>query len=187
MALNPDNNTDAFNDRPESRSFPSLKAHLLYWPIAVIGIALDLWSKHAVFNWLYTKPDREFSVIDGFFNLVIRLNDGAAFSIAAGQRTILVTISFVAMVAVLGIFLFGTIRRKITLIALSMFTAGVIGNLYDRMFNDGLVRDFLDFYYGNWHWPAFNVADSMLCIGVGLLFIANFTSASCQKSAHQQK
>jgi signal peptidase II len=59
-------------------------------------------------------------------------------------------------------------------VALGLFAAGVCGNLYDRIFNDGLVRDFIDVYYRQHHWPAFNVADSMLCIAVGLGIISCF-------------
>ena len=67
------------------------------------------------------------------------------------------------------------IRHKLMQVALAMFTAGIIGNLYDRVFNNGGVRDFLDFYilenrwFNEYHWPAFNIADSMLCVAVGLL------------------
>ena len=72
-------------------------------------------------------------------------------------------------------------------ISLGLITAGVVGNLYDRLFNEGRVRDFIDVYRGHWHWPAFNVADSLLCIGVGLIIIGMLTYPSCQKPAGGQK
>ncbi len=73
-------------------------------------------------------------------------------------------------------------------IALGLFTGGILGNLYDRIFNDGMVRDFIDVYIGNKHWPTFNVADGLLCIGVGLLIISTFvTEKSSQKHAQQHK
>jgi signal peptidase II len=162
-------------------------AHLIFWPVVIFGIIADLWSKSAVFKWLAQLDNGEFVVVDGLCKFVMRLNDGAAFSIASGQRIILVSISIIALIAVIGIFLFGSDRRKIMLIALALFLAGIVGNLYDRIFNDGFVRDFIDIYRGNWHWPAFNIADSMLCTAVGLMLITSFTAASSQKPVHQQK
>ena len=155
-------------------SLPDAKAHAIFWPIVVCGVIADLWSKSAVFNWLIDEPwPHEYSVIDGFFKMVMRVNDGAAFSLASGQRVALVSISVIAMIVVLGIFFFGHVKHRIMQVALGLFTAGIIGNLYDRAFNEGLVRDFLDFYVGDHHWPAFNVADSMLCVAVGLILISN--------------
>jgi signal peptidase II len=74
---------------------------------------------------------------------------------------------------VFAIFLFGGCKQRLMTVALGLFTAGVLGNLYDRIFNDGLVRDFIDVvYWPGRHWPAFNVADSMLCIAVAILIIS---------------
>ena len=160
--------------------YPSLQDHLIFWPIIVAGIAADLWSKTAVFNWLRSVPENEYRVIEGLFTMVMRENEGAAFSIASGQTLLLLSVSIIALFVVIGIFIFGNIRHKLMEVALALFTAGIIGNLYDRAFNDGKVRDFLDFYVEDflwikeYHWPAFNVADSMLCVAVGLLVIFNF-------------
>jgi len=161
--------------------------HLVFWPTAIFGVIADLWSKSAMFEWLSKLDNGEFVVVEGFFKFVMRENDGAAFSIASGQRVILVSISIIAMVAVVGIFLFGGDRRKVMHVSLGLFLAGIVGNLYDRMFNEGFVRDFIDVYRGDWHWPAFNIADSMLCTAVGLLIIGSFTAASSRKPAHRQK
>jgi signal peptidase II len=153
-----------------------------------VGIALDLWTKQTVFSWLTARPDNELSIIKGVVTLVMRENSGAAFSIATGQTLALVTFSIVALVVVVAIFLFGGIGQRIIQIALALFTAGIIGNLYDRIFNNGFVRDFIDVvYWPGKHWPAFNVADSMLCVAVGLLLISNITSAYSRKPAHPQK
>jgi len=153
------------------------KAHLIFWPIAVISLVLDLWSKKAVFDWLSTKHNHNVSIIDGFVDFVMKENTGAAFSIAAGQRWLLTGISIVALMVALGIFVFGRIKHRILIVAIALFTAGVVGNLYDRLFNEGRVRDFIDIYWRRWHWPAFNVADSLLCVAVGLLIISNFLIA----------
>lgn len=167
---------------------PDPKAHLVFWPLVALGAALDLWSKHVVFGWLKAKPSNEFPVIEGFITLVMRENSGAAFSIATGRTSALIAVSIIALFVVVAIFLFGNIQHKIAQIALALFTAGIIGNLYDRIFNNGFVRDFIDVvYWPGKHWPAFNVADSMLCVAVGLLLISNITSAYSRRPAHPQK
>ena len=187
---------DAQKTDQQSRSIKPAGAreHLIFWPIAIFGIIADLWSKSAMFEWLgeldngeFVLGNGEFVVVEGFFKFVMRLNDGAAFSIASGQRIILVSISIIAMVAVVGIFLFGGERRKIMQVSLGLFLGGIVGNLYDRMFNEGFVRDFIDIYWKDHHWPTFNIADSMLCTAVGLMIIGSFIAASSQKPAHQQK
>jgi signal peptidase II len=152
--------------------YPSKLDHLIFWPILVFGVTADLWSKSAVFAWLKTPKD-SYPVIDGLFTMVHAVNYGAAWSIATGQTVLLLSVSIIAMFVVIGIFIYGNIRHKLMEVALALFTAGIIGNLYDRAFNGGGVRDFLDFYVGDHHWPAFNIADSMLCVAVGLLIIFN--------------
>ncbi len=192
--------TQSNNDpqqQPRQRfQFPDRKSHLLYWPIVIVGVIADLWSKHAVFAWLGAKGGSDHSVIDGFFRLVMRENSGAAFSIAMGQTTMLVSVSVIALIVVLGLFFFGRIHGKLMSIGLALFTAGIVGNLYDRIFNDGSVRDFLSVYYTNADgryplpminpWPAFNVADSMLCVAVGLLVIANIMADISQRRDDRQ-
>ena len=167
--------------------WPDAKTHRIFWSIVIIGTGADLWSKWAVFKWLRDVPGQEYSVIDGLFKLVMRLNSGAAFSIAEGKTVVLVAVSVIALAVVLGIFVFGRVHQRVVQVALALFAAGIAGNLYDRAFNGGLVRDFLDFYWRGHHWPAFNVADSMLCTAVGLLLLTNITSASSQKHADGQK
>ncbi len=174
---------------PLTGRWPDAKAHRIFWSIVILGTGADLWSKWAVFKWLRGVPGEEYSVIDGLFKLVKRLNSGAAFSIAEGQTGVLVAVSVIALVVVLGIFVFGRMHQRVVQVALALFAAGITGNLYDRAFNGGLVRDFLDVRIPifDYPWPAFNVADSMLCTAVGLLLLTNITSASSQKHADGQK
>ncbi|MHC4394884.1 MAG: signal peptidase II [Planctomycetota bacterium] len=170
-------------------ALPSLQAQFIFWSLTVGGTALDLWSKKAVFDWLMAKHPDGFSIIDGFLQLVIALNDGAAFGIASGQRYLLAVISVIALIVIFAVFFFSQSKQKLVHIALGLFSAGICGNLYDRIFNDGLVRDFIDVvYWPGRHWPAFNVADSMLCIGMGLVLISGFfTERSCRKRAQQHE
>lgn len=154
------------------RAFFSPKAHLIFWAIVVAGVAADLWTKSVVFNALNTVigPQR-YSLIDGFLQLVVLENAGAAWGIAQGQRWLLIGVSVMAFFAVTAVFALSEARQKLFHVAMALFTAGIIGNLYDRVFNDGKVRDFIDVYWRDWHWPAFNIADSMLCVAVVMLII----------------
>ncbi len=151
---------------------PDSKAHLTFWSLALGGLILDLWTKKAVFSWL--EHQDSFPIVNGCLQLVRALNSGAAFGMFAGKSYLLTAVSAIALAVILAVFLFGGSRHRLVHIALGLFAAGVCGNLYDRVFNDGLVRDFIDVHYREYRWPAFNVADSLLCIGVGLLIISTF-------------
>ena len=167
-------------------SLPNSKTHLTFWSLMAGGLVLDLWTKKAVFEWL--EYGETFPVIDGFLQLVRALNNGAAFGWLAGRSYLLTVASIIALAVIFAVFLFSGSRQKMVHIALGLFAAGVCGNLYDRIFNDGLVRDFIDVYYRHYHWPAFNIADSLLCIGVGLLIISTFLiEKPARKRAQQHK
>ena len=170
-------------------ALPPLKAQLTFWILVVLGVALDLWSKKAVFDWLEHQPNNRFSVINGFLEFVRALNDGAAFGIFSEKPYLLAAVSIIALIIIFSIFLFSGTGLKLVHVALGLFAAGVCGNLYDRLFNNGMVRDFIDIvYWPGKHWPAFNVADSLLCIGVGLMIISCFfTEKSHPERAQQQK
>jgi signal peptidase II len=160
--------------RPRHAGFPSLRDHLLFWPVAAGVLALDLWTKKAVFDWLSSKEFPVYQVIPNFLNLVLAENPGAAFSIAPGKRAFLISVAAVAAIVIVAIFLSGRAHGKLMKLSLALFVGGILGNLHDRLFNNGLVRDFIDAYYRDWHWPAFNVADSALCIAVALILLSNF-------------
>jgi len=116
-------------------------------------------------------------------------NNGAAFGLFRGHPNWLIVVSFVALVVILCIFLFGGSKEKIMHIATAFFAAGICGNLYDRLFNHGMVRDFIDVgITENLRWPAFNLADSLLCIAVGLMLISLcITDKPCRKRAPRRK
>jgi len=169
-----------------ARSRPDGAAHLLFWSLAAGGAGIELWSKYSLFSYLAGRPFRQMELVKGFVNLIRVENSGAAFSIARGQRELLIWISIAAMVVVAVMFLIGVAHRRLSQAGLGLMTAGIAGNLYDRLFNDGYVRDFIDVYVGSYHWPTFNAADSFLCVGVGLLMLANFTSGAGQKQRKPQ-
>ena len=118
------------------------------------------------------------------FQLTYLRNEGAAFSFlsSAGgwQRWFFVALALTSSVAI-GIWL-GRLNRTQTREAIgwALVLGGAIGNLIDRLIW-GYVIDFLDVYYGNWHWPAFNVADSAITVGVGLLLLDAFRTPKSER------
>jgi signal peptidase II len=106
-------------------------------------------------------------------------NTGAAFSFlsdAGGWQRWLFAGLAVGMSIVISVWLTRLKPNETFIaIALSLILGGAIGNLVDRLAY-GYVIDFLDIYYGNWHWPAFNIADSAITVGVVLMLIDSFTS-----------
>lgn len=132
---------------------------------------LDQWTKHEVQRHFLYNERRE--VIRGWFDLRYIQNTGAAWGMLAGRQTLLIGFSL-AMLAVI-------IRTRRTLfagqsagwLAQGLLLAGILGNLIDRM-RLGYVVDFLDFYWGTRHFPAFNVADSAICVGVGLYILGQW-------------
>ena len=114
--------------------------------------------------------------LTGFFNLVLVYNKGAAFSFlsdAAGWQTPLLIGFAVVAVGILGTLIVRSPGRRLFCTGLALILGGALGNLIDR-FRYGQVVDFLDFHAAGWHWPAFNVADSAITIGVVLLILEGF-------------
>ena len=128
-------------------------------------------------------------IITGFIALDLRLlQSSVALQIATASRCVA---AIVALVASIVFFLFGGPQPRKVYVALGLVAAGACGNLYDRIFNGGFVRDFIDVYYRNYHWPTFNVADSLLCIGVVIIMLPLiwevFIRKPAQTHAQQQK
>jgi len=145
--------------------------------LAGIILALDLITKYLAQLWL--EPYQPLEVLP-FFNLTLVFNRGAAFSFlsdASGwQRWLFVGLGLVASVVI--IFWLRRLPRqeKWTAVALVLVLGGALGNLVERLWQ-GHVTDFLDVYYRGWHWPAFNVADSAISIGVVLLLMDGLLSS----------
>lgn len=122
----------------------------------------------------------EISIVPGFFSLVHVSNTGAAFSLLQGNNLFFIALAIVALAVV--IFLLVRDRwqtdpsRRLqwtTKVSLALLAAGILGNLIDRLVK-GSVVDFLHFYFREYAWPSFNVADSCICVAAGLLILASF-------------
>lgn len=151
--------------------------------LTALAVILDQWSKHAVLADMELYQSIE--VVSGFFNLTYVRNYGAAFSFlhdASGwQRWFFTGIALVVSIIILR-WLKATTKAQIMLpVAFSLILGGAIGNVYDRMVY-GYVVDFLDVFYQQSHWPAFNVADSSICLGAILLVIDMFKNKDDQET-----
>ncbi len=140
-------------------------------------IALDLFTKHLiqkhfVFGDLHS--------VTSFFDLVRYHNEGSAFGFlndAGGwQKWFFNGIAIVASIVIIYL-LKKQSNQKLFCVGLALVLGGAIGNLYDRL-TLGYVVDFLNFHINNHYWPAFNVADSAICVGVGLLLWDSFKADS---------
>ena len=143
-----------------------------YLILAAAVILTDVWTK-----WLVVRRidlHEAVPVIPNFFQLVHVRNTGAAFGIGANAASKLVPLLLnLGALAVFGVVVVYALRSsvgdRVLQTGLHLILGGAIGNLLDR-FRFGYVVDFLDVFIGNHHWPAFNVADSAICIGIALLF-----------------
>ncbi len=129
-------------------------------------------------------------IIKGFFNLTFVLNPGAAFGLLSGlddayRQIFFIVITLVA-IAVVGFLAYKEKHYKMRFFAYVLIIAGAFGNLIDRIFV-GKVVDFLDFYIGDYHWPAFNVADSSISIGIFFLIINIIFSKEEKRADKAQK
>lgn len=139
--------------------------------VLILGLGLDMLTKALVLKHL--PLGAQMPLAPGFFNLVHIHNKGAAFGLLGGLPQVYTRIFFIItnglVLSVVG-YLWWRLPQASWQMALgySLVIAGALGNLIDRIWL-GEVVDFLDFYWGRYHWPAFNVADSLVCVGAGLL------------------
>ncbi len=149
---------------------------LKYVWLSALVISLDQASKWIVSS-LFSL--HETLVVMPYFNLTLAHNYGAAFSFLAGaggwQRWFFIGLSLVISVALVVWLKKLSSHAKLEAVSISLILGGAIGNVIDRIYF-GYVIDFLDVYYGTYHWPVFNIADSAICIGAGLLILDSFIS-----------
>ena len=157
--------------QPHARSTKTLK----FWGLGIIlaGLVADLWSK-AYFEKLLGmnvetgRSARRIDVIDGFFAWEGVYNPGITFGLAAHQTVLILALTGLATVGLFVWFLATRRPSRCLHIGLAMIIGGALGNLYDR-FHWHKVRDFISFYVGEHRWPNFNLADSLIVVGVGLI------------------
>lgn len=143
------------------------------WALALSGsvIIADRLTKMAAVAWL--DPVRSVPVIPGFFDLTLVRNPGGVFGLmrdlSEGVRSAIFTLVPALVIVAIAFYAWRLPQsQRLTRAALSLVLGGALGNLIDRI-RFGHVIDFLDVYWREHHWPAFNIADSAICVGVGLM------------------
>ena len=144
-----------------------------YLSISAIIVALDLTTKHLIQQAFQFGEQLK---ITSFFDLVRYHNPGAAFSFLADaggwQKWFFTAVSIIASIVIIYLLKKHT-ENKLFCLGLALVLGGALGNLYDRV-TLGYVVDFLSFHINGLYWPAFNVADSAICVGVGFLLLDSF-------------
>lgn len=154
-----------------------------YFLVVVSIIATDQLTKQWVLNSFQLYEARE--ILPGFFNLVYVTNTGAAFSMLADvdapwRHYFFLTIGIVALIGLTVGYLVYRREHPWYLPAFALVAGGAAGNLIDRV-RHGAVVDFLDFHVAGYHWPAFNVADSAICVGAGVFILMSIMESRKQK------
>lgn len=157
------------------------KKFLLWAALASAIVAADQWTKLIIMEHFRLGDSVE---VTSFFNLVRAHNTGAAFSMLADaggwQHWLFIGIAFAVAVFIL-IMLWRQSEERMLSLALSLVLGGAIGNLIDRLMH-GYVVDFLNFHWANSHFPAFNLADTAICIGAGLIILSELIQIRKHKS-----
>jgi signal peptidase II len=145
--------------------------------LSILTIFFDQLSKWWILNVIMVPANT--IPVTQFFNLVLVHNRGASFGIfsdAPGWASIALIVFAIIISIVLAIWMWQA-QETLLSVALGLVIGGAIGNVIDRI-RFGAVVDFLDFHAGGWHWPAFNVADSAITLGVILLILDSLKTKS---------
>ena len=148
--------------------------------VAAVTFVLDQVTKWVILEHVMTPP--QVIEVTGFFNLVMVWNRGVSFGLLSNDSDLgplLLSAMSVAISIGLGVWLYRTNSRFLG-VALGLVIGGAIGNVIDRL-RFGAVADFLDFHVAGFHWPAFNVADSGIVIGVALILLDGFVNKPPEK------
>jgi len=157
--------------------------YTLFAVISVVGLIMDQITK--VYIDRSMRLYDSIQVFENFFHVTYVRNKGAAFSFlsnASWRLPFFITVSIIASLVILVAFRKLRDDQKLAQVSLAMIFSGAVGNLIDRV-RLGEVIDFLDVHWYRHHWPAFNVADSLICVGVLLLAIDMMLEEKRHKTA----
>lgn len=139
---------------------------------ALIVVVLDQLSKAAVLAMFAGRILGDREMVTSFFNLALTYNRGISFGLLNGGASINALVFSLAATAIVAVLIYWLRRASspFLAIAIGMIIGGAVGNVIDRL-RLGAVVDFLDFHFDALHWPAFNLADSAICVGVAAMLL----------------
>ncbi len=159
------------------------KRVVTYTGLTLLGTGVDLWTKQAIFRWRGLPGEQPpYWIVDDYAGFETAVNLGALFGLGQGLGWLFGVMSLVALIGILvWLFVYNACHSRWLTIAMGLITGGILGNLYDRLgmhqlpppFTGG-VRDWILFRYGQYTWPNFNIADSLLVVGACMLAIHSF-------------
>jgi|SRR5579863_179362 len=152
--------------------------------VAAVVAVLDQISKFALLKHFHEAGcGRQQETITSFLDLVLTCNQGVSFGLLnrTGANSLVFAIAAAAIVVVLAVWLV-RVRATILAVAIGLIIGGAIGNVADRL-RFGAVIDFLYFHAGPWYWPAFNLADSAICVGVAAMLLDGMLSRRASQQA----
>ncbi len=141
--------------------------------VAVVsGVIIDIVTKWVVFSRL--EEFGKITLIRNVLNILRSENEGVVFGMFPGKTNAFIILSAIAIIVILCVYIWSDKKHIMSNLTLGLVLAGAIGNLWDRVWY-GRVRDFIDLHAGDkYHWPTFNVADSLICIGISIMVITSF-------------
>jgi signal peptidase II len=170
--------------RNQARLSTRVAAYRWFFLVAGLVFVADRITKYWILETLpfnaYFPPDN-IEIIPGFFHIVHVGNTGAAWGLFAGGSFWLALLALVTLAAIYFFRRHLTLDRPMVQLSFGLLCGGIVGNLLDRVLY-GHVIDFLDFHFGSFVWPAFNLADAGICVGVGLYLLHSFKEPEDKRS-----
>ncbi len=152
--------------------FTGVRKH--FWFIGLAVVVFDQATKHLFFTLPAFRQPVE--VVPNFFHIIRKTNPAAAFSLGPESPQFYVIVTFIGLGLLIWFLSETPSRRFLPVAGLGAVAGGAVGNLIDRIFW-GEVRDFISVHwYDIFYWPAFNVADAAICVGVAIILIETFRS-----------
>ena len=155
-----------------------LKNKAWFWPTLLVGASIDQFTKLLAARHV---GGRTIDVVPYVLGLVYNENPGGLFGMMEGAGTILAILSIVAIGFIIWLLHRSPSNGAWTPVAFGLLASGAYGNLIDRALNGGKVRDFILLHVGSYQWPAFNVADALICVGCGMLIWSAMTEKRAKK------
>lgn len=165
------NMTSVIAARTLSSPMAGMQLNRLGLSAAAIAVTLDQLSKYWLLD-VFDMPEKGRVYVTPFFDLVMAWNRGVSFSMFAADTDLMrwVLVGLTSMIAIVVVIWLSRIDEPWASLGLGLVLGGALGNIYDRV-QFGAVADFFHFHWAEWYFPAFNIADSAITIGVGLLLV----------------